>query len=65
MQKESKNPSFDFLKPTHIFFQYFTSLVDLYSKIMAARKAVKAGALKTDEAKIYNNTSADATDRCE
>jgi len=63
MQKESKNPSFDFLKPTHLFFQYFTSLVDLYSKVIAARKAAKAGAVKTDEAKPYVNAKADAEDR--
>ena len=30
-----QNPGqFDFLKPTHPFFQYFTDLVDQYSKIL-------------------------------
>jgi len=33
--RESKNPQFDFLKPTHYLFPYFTSLVDAYSKCLA------------------------------
>ena len=28
--RESKNPQFDFLKPTHHLFKYFTELVDSY-----------------------------------
>lgn len=34
VQKEQRNPRFDFLKPTHMLFNYFTSLVDSYSKIL-------------------------------
>lgn len=33
-QREQRNPQFDFLKPTHMLFSYFTSLVDAYSKIL-------------------------------
>lgn len=33
-QKEQRNPQFDFLKPTHLLFSYFTSLVDAYAKIL-------------------------------
>lgn len=33
-QREQKNPQFDFLKPTHVLFSYFTSLVDSYAKIL-------------------------------
>eukprot|EP01038_Epipyxis_sp_PR26KG_P004049 gene4049-5791_t len=33
-QKEQRNPQFDFLKPTHMLFSYFTSLVDAYAKIL-------------------------------
>lgn len=33
-QKEQRNPQFDFLKPTHLLFSYFTSLVDSYAKIL-------------------------------
>jgi splicing factor 3A subunit 1 len=32
-QREQRNPQFDFLKPTHMLFTYFTSLVDSYSKV--------------------------------
>lgn len=32
-QREQRNPQFDFLKPTHLLFSYFTSLVDGYSKV--------------------------------
>jgi splicing factor 3A subunit 1 len=32
-QREQRNPQFDFLKPTHLLFSYFTSLVDAYSKV--------------------------------
>ena len=33
-QREQRNPQFDFLKPTHMLFSYFTSLVDAYAKIL-------------------------------
>jgi splicing factor 3A subunit 1 len=33
-QREARNPQFDFLKPTHMLFSYFTSLVDAYAKIL-------------------------------
>ena len=31
-ERQSNNPQFDFLKPTHKLFTYFTSLLDQYSK---------------------------------
>jgi len=31
-ERQSNNPQFDFLKPTHKLFTYFTSLLDSYSK---------------------------------
>lgn len=34
--KEQRNPLFDFLKPTHMLFSFFTSLVDSYAKIVHA-----------------------------
>lgn len=34
-QREQRNPQFDFLKPTHMLFSYFTSFVDAYAKIIA------------------------------
>jgi len=33
-QREHRNPQFDFLKPTHMLFSYFTTLVDEYAKIL-------------------------------
>jgi splicing factor 3A subunit 1 len=32
--REQRNPQFDFLKPTHMLFSYFTSLVDAYAKVL-------------------------------
>jgi len=37
-QRESRNPQFDFLKPTHALFGYFTSLVDCYTKCLMPNK---------------------------
>mmetsp|Transcript_15605 Transcript_15605/g.35835 ORF Transcript_15605/g.35835 Transcript_15605/m.35835 type:complete len:695 (-) Transcript_15605:114-2198(-) len=37
-QRESRNPQFDFLKPTHALFGYFTSLVDAYTKCLMPNK---------------------------
>jgi splicing factor 3A subunit 1 len=34
-ERESKNPQFDFLKPQHNLFGYFTYLVSSYSKILS------------------------------
>lgn len=33
-QREQRNPQFDFLKPTHMLFSYFTGLVDAYGKVL-------------------------------
>jgi splicing factor 3A subunit 1 len=33
-QREQRNPQFDFLKPTHLLFSYFTALVDSYMKVI-------------------------------
>ncbi|EPR63589.1 surp module domain-containing protein [Toxoplasma gondii ME49] len=33
-QRERQNPQFEFLKPTHALFQYFTNLVDAYTKCL-------------------------------
>jgi splicing factor 3A subunit 1 len=37
-EREKQNPQFDFLKPTHQLFPFFTNLVDAYSKCIAPRK---------------------------
>lgn len=33
--REQRNPQFDFLKPTHALFAYFTSLVESYALVLA------------------------------
>lgn len=44
--REQRNPQFDFLKPTHMLFSYFTYLVDCYAKIVhpsaSLRDTIKA-----------------------
>lgn len=40
-QKEQRNPQFDFLKPTHLLFSYFTSLVDSYVKVLRPSTELK------------------------
>ena len=37
-QRERKNPQYDFLKPTHMLFIYFTSLVDSYARSLQPPK---------------------------
>lgn len=39
--REARNPQFDFLKPTHILFSYFTSMVDAYAKVVAPSSELK------------------------
>ncbi|CAG9319874.1 unnamed protein product [Blepharisma stoltei] len=36
-ERESKNPQFDFLKPNHALFNYFTSLIEAYSRCILPR----------------------------
>ncbi|KAF1318383.1 Splicing factor 3 subunit, partial [Globisporangium splendens] len=33
--REQRNPQFDFLKPTHALFAYFTALVESYTQVLA------------------------------
>merc|ERR1719214_489263 len=37
-QREARNPQFDFLKPSHALFGYFTALVDSYTKCLLPAK---------------------------
>eukprot|EP01041_Mallomonas_annulata_P009053 gene9053-18751_t len=41
-QREQRNPQFDFLKPTHMLFSYFTSLVDAYAKVLQPTPALRS-----------------------
>ena len=38
VNKEQRNPMFDFLKPQHSHFQYFNKLVEQYTKILLPPK---------------------------
>eukprot|EP00965_Chrysotila_dentata_P184373 6086768-Pleurochrysis_carterae.AAC.2 len=40
--REAKNPQFDFLKPTHYLFPFFTSMVDAYSKCLAPAEELRS-----------------------
>lgn len=52
MERESKNPQYEFLKPTHMLFPYFTSLVDAYSLCLLPRvdhiKTLQANLLSSE-----------------
>lgn len=38
MQKEQRNYQFDFLRPQHSLFNYFTKLVEQYTKVLLAHR---------------------------
>lgn len=40
MTREVRNPQFDFLKPQHALFNYFTKLVEQYTKVMIPPKDI-------------------------
>ena len=37
-EREKQNPQFEFLKPNHALFPFFTNLVDAYSKCIMPKK---------------------------
>ena len=58
--REAKNPQFDFLKPTHWLFEYFTALVDAYSRVLAPSKDTRArlAAAVTDDGSVLDRIAA-------
>lgn len=42
MQKEAKNYQFDFLRPQHTLFQYFSKLVEQYNKVLLPSKTMRS-----------------------
>jgi len=46
-EKEKKNPSFEFLKPSHPNFPYFSFLIDSYARIISFSRAEEEEILKT------------------
>lgn len=53
IQREQGNYQFDFLRPQHSLFHYFSSLVDQYTKIFYLKKEVKEQ-LGKDNAEPFN-----------
>merc|ERR1719421_2134207 len=48
-QREQRNPQFDFLKPTHVLFSYFTQLVDAYTRALAPPPELRAEVKKVED----------------
>jgi splicing factor 3A subunit 1 len=48
-QREIRNPQFDFLKPTHLLFSYFTALVDSYAKILHSASELQSRLLVSSD----------------
>jgi splicing factor 3A subunit 1 len=48
-ERESKNPQFDFLKPQHTLFGYFTYLVESYAKCLRKEDMVRLSMLAHDK----------------
>jgi len=55
-EREKQNPQFDFLKPTHQLFSFFTNLVDAYSKCANPTKVdvLKLQRFANDKMEILN-----------
>ncbi|OQV12614.1 Splicing factor 3A subunit 1 [Hypsibius exemplaris] len=49
MDKESKNFQFDFLKPAHSLFDYFTKLVEQYYKVLLPQPSIVADLRKESQ----------------
>lgn len=49
MNKEQRNYQFDFLRPQHSMFNYFTNLVEQYTKVMIPPKDLMSKLKKDSE----------------
>jgi splicing factor 3A subunit 1 len=55
--REQRNPQFDFLKPTHMLFSYFTTLVDAYAKVLQpSSEQTERTKAKTDRMKALESS---------
>lgn len=50
-QRESRNYQFDFLRPSHSLFNYFTSLVTQYTQLLVPPKDIKERLKKNVDSK--------------
>lgn len=57
-EREKKNPYFQFLKPTHNLFPYFTSLIDSYSRILNFSREDEQEVMKrlADRQSLFNQS---------
>lgn len=53
-QREARNYQFDFLRPNHSFYQYFTRLVDQYTELLALRSSENFRVLEDNVNNKYN-----------
>ena len=56
-EREKRNPQFQFLKPDHVLFPYFTHLIDAYSRIINLDSEDKRQLMKyaADKQAIFND----------
>ena len=54
MNREQRNFQFDFLRPQHSLFQYFTKLLEQYTKVRYLRKVCKSGEYSLDSHLLLN-----------
>lgn len=53
-QRENQNPQFDFIKPSHHLFHYFTTLVDSYTRVLKRKAVASVGVEKKDDQEVPN-----------
>lgn len=53
-QREARNYQFDFLRPNHSFYQYFTRLVDQYNELLSPKNAEDFKVLENNVNNKYN-----------
>lgn len=53
-QREARNYQFDFLRPNHSFYQYFTRLVDQYTELLAPKSTENFKVLESNVNDKYN-----------
>lgn len=55
MTREQRNYQFDFLRPQHSLFQYFTKLLEQYTKVLIPQKDITKRLAMEDRNKILED----------
>lgn len=55
MTREQRNYQFDFLRPQHSLFQYFTKLLEQYTKVLIPPKDILRRLEKDDKKKVLDD----------